>query len=34
MEVRKLAAEIKLKPDNKHGQYQIKGSDLVTFHFL
>lgn len=32
--LRKLAAEVRLKPDNKHRQYQIKGAGLVTFHFL
>lgn len=34
MKFRKLAAEVKVEPNNKHGQYQIKGPGLVLFHFL
>lgn len=33
MKLRKLAVEVKVKHDNKHRQYQIKGPCLITFHF-
>lgn len=34
MKLSKLAVEVKVKPHNKHGEYQIKYPGLVLFPFL